>query len=351
MNKVLVTGLGLGFDFDVCGCCALDFSWLIENPSTLVWADKIIITKKAWQQQIESSRDKFTKAVNLVLQIANSNGLVEIVDPNEIFTDDIGKKITYDVKKDMERLEKAFPELIKKGDTKKVPNELLINDKSFCGPYVASIYASLKLGEELQANCLLSNRDYEYLKFKFGLAADAYNRYSIPRILDEVFTLYLPDELVLHNYAFTPESRCSSCARDNDCKDNYLFDVEKNAAKLVKWRSYDEIIMAKRELDRIIDLKQQYGKELIAEDVKREFSDKQQRVNRNINRVFPLVKRWTNLTTVIATPISIYSAATGNAVATVIAASALGVAKVADEAMKYYENRNNWVGFINNIKT
>ena len=45
MNKVFITGTAVGNELGLCAPCTLDFSWLIENPATLIWADKIAITK------------------------------------------------------------------------------------------------------------------------------------------------------------------------------------------------------------------------------------------------------------------------------------------------------------------
>lgn len=347
MNKVIVTGLGIGNDFGVCGCCDLDFSWLVRNPSTLIWADKIIITSNAWKAQMGHSEDKFNKAVNLILQIADGNGLIEIVNPKDIFAENIGEKIYANVESDIINLERTFPELIKKSN-EKIPDEILINDVPYCGPYVASIYASIKLGEELQANCLLNDSDYEFLKFRYGLSLYDQGKYQIPQIFDEVFTLYLPNELVLHNYAYCSDKLCDNCKKERSCRDSYLLDIEKNTNKIIGWRDYDEILAAKKEIEKIIDVRKMYGKELDPEEVKRDFCDRQKKINRKINKIFPKIRRWTNLTTVIATPLSIYGAAAGNPVTAIAGGAALGAARATEEIMKYYESKNNWIGFINN---
>ena len=44
MNQLLVTGLALGRAFDTCQACNFDLSWVIRYPSTLLWADRIMLT-------------------------------------------------------------------------------------------------------------------------------------------------------------------------------------------------------------------------------------------------------------------------------------------------------------------
>lgn len=117
--------------------------------------------------------------------------------------------------------------------------------------------------------------------------------------------------------------------------------------KILKWRDYDEICMANNEIDKIIKLKEKSNSGYDIEQIKKEFIEKQKKINRNIKRVFPKIKRWTNLATVISTPATICSAANSNMTATILSASIGGVSKAIEEGLKYYENKNNWVSFIN----
>ncbi len=49
MNKILLTGLALGKDIGLCPVCNYDFEWLLNNPSSLLWADKIIVPETIYQ--------------------------------------------------------------------------------------------------------------------------------------------------------------------------------------------------------------------------------------------------------------------------------------------------------------
>ena len=50
---MLVTGLALGTEAGVCQACNFDYNWLINYPSILIWADKIMITKNIWDSVID----------------------------------------------------------------------------------------------------------------------------------------------------------------------------------------------------------------------------------------------------------------------------------------------------------
>ena len=43
MNKVLITGLGVAKELGIGETCNLKFSWLVNNPSTILWADQLYV--------------------------------------------------------------------------------------------------------------------------------------------------------------------------------------------------------------------------------------------------------------------------------------------------------------------
>ncbi len=345
MNKVLITGLGVGNSFGICPASHLDYSWLINNPSILLWADKILIMKNSWEEQ-KRETDKSGQGINMVLDIAYDKGIIELIDAMDIFQETVADQIMREVASDTKRLRELFPNSIIKGDDE-VPDEIIVDGISFCSPKIASLYGSLKLAEELGANSLLNKFDYAYLKYKCGIDLDFLNRATT---ISEIMSVYIPNELVLHNYAFTGAD-CDSCKKKALCESTYLQEIENNTQKIMQWRDYDEIGRAKEELEKIIKLKYAISHKLDIADVKREYEEKQKNINKRIKKVFPKIKRWTNLTTAIATPATIYSAYTGNLPAAGFAASFLGISEISKQYMGHYENKNAWVGFINNSKS
>jgi len=346
MVKVLVSGLGFGHEFDLCEKCWVDYSWLIHNPSVLLWAEKIIFPEYSFKEQLKQDDDKLDKAINLVLDIANDNGLIEFSDVRNMYTNKVGESFFKQAKIDRENLLNHFPENIKLGNVEGVPGEILINGTSYCEAYIASINASLFLSQQLNANCLFGCHDYNFLKYKFGYNY-LQNTSCDATIFDEVFSAFFPNELVLHNYAFEYEEKCSGCANYTECQKKYLSEIEKNMNSIIKLRDTDELCRAKEELQKIVDSKFQFDN-IDIEDIKKEYKEKQIKINKNIKKIFPKIKRWTNLTSVVAASITAGGAISGNPIATTIGTVTLGASKIADETMKYYENKNSWVGFINN---
>ena len=118
---------------------------------------------------------------------------------------------------------------------------------------------------------------------------------------------------------------------------------------MFKWREYDELQQAKEEINKIISLKNDISSQKDIDDVIKEFKGRQDKINRNINKRFPKIERWTKMTTVLATPITIASAISGNIPLTIGGAVATGVAQATDNLLEIYKSKNNWVGFVNDM--
>ena len=125
MNKVLVTGLGIAREFGICDSCNLDFSWLANNPSTILWADQLYIPYSSFEAQVKQMERKDEKIISLFLNMAEDHGMIKKVDLSDMYQESVGEQIYQKMLTDSQALLKTFPEVIKKGD-KGVPNEIII---------------------------------------------------------------------------------------------------------------------------------------------------------------------------------------------------------------------------------
>ncbi|MDD6034715.1 MAG: hypothetical protein PUC30_00730 [Lachnospiraceae bacterium] len=349
MNKVLITGLGVAKDFGICNACNLNFSWLFNNPSTILWADKICIPKTAFDAQIAQTDEKDEKVISMFLKMADAQGLIEKIDVLNMYQERVGDEIYDKMLQDSQSLLRTFPEVVKKG-SKGIPDEIIIGDEGYCGAWMSSVYADIRVAKDIDANCLFSKREHNFLKYLYGLDLDRFGGSTINHAYNEVFSLFMPEGLAVHNYAFINEERCDLCIHQQGCKDSYLSDSEQSLEKIFKWREYDELQQAKNEIDQIISLKNEISSQKDINDIVKEFKERQDQVNKNINKRFPKIKRWTKMTTVLATPITVAAAITGNAPLVIGSAVATGLAQAAEGILDIYKSKNNWVGFVNEMK-
>ena len=347
MNKVLITGLGIGNSLNFCVACNMDYSWLIENPATFIWADKICIPSNLFGQY-SSEKSKFSTAVELIMNIADDAGVIDKITIPDSYKKEA--ETTYSTAiEDAKHISECFPEVVKKG-TDQVPDEILINGKSFCGPYIASIYASIKLADRIGANCLFNDNVNTFLKYRYGLEIHKHISTNEHKIYNEIFQTLIPNEPVLPEYAYINEETCETCKKFSNCKDRYLDDIEEKVKQVLKWREYDEVYRAKEVIDDIIYRKNSIQTEEDVKEVLAEFEAKKKKINLNINKRFPSIQRWTNLVTICASPVTVYSALSGDATIAAISASAIGLSTAVEKATEVYKSKNNWVGFFDKKK-
>lgn len=349
MNKVLITGLGVAKELGICKSCYLNYSWLVNNPSTLLWADQIFLPQSSFEAQLIRKEQKQEKVISMFLGMAEKHGMINKINLADMYQEKVGDEIYEKMVQDSQTLIETFPEVVREGE-EGVPDEIIIGDEGYCGAWMSSIYASMRVARDIGANCLFSEREHTFLKYLYGLNVDSHSGIAINKVYSEIFSLYMPEGLEIHSYAFTDEEQCEKCVHYEQCKENYLSDTQAAFEKMFKWREYDELQQAKEEIDKIIELKNDISSQKDVDDIIHEFKEKQDKINKNINKRFPKIERWTKMTTVLATPITIASAITGNMPLAIGSAVATGVAQATENLLEIYKGKNNWVGFINDMK-
>jgi len=186
-----------------------------------------------------------------------------------------------------------------------------------------------------------------YCRYKFGIKnlpieGDIGKIESFKKIFDSS----IPNTSIIPFYATAKSGKCALCKHEIKCKDTYLKSLESELKKILEWRNYDEINQLKNLVEKVI--KEQYKtKDLIdPNDVITNFNDKKKKIRKNIYSVFPKVKRWANIATMISIPISVFGVATGNAIMTIAGVSLAGFSGFTKEQIHLLENKYRWITFL-----
>lgn len=350
MNRVLVSGLGNASDMGLCDACDLNFSWRVHYPSILIWCDEICLPQNALKAQKSSNDSKNDLAINLFLDLADSANLIKAIDLSPLKEAGIDKVISATAARDSVALLEHDSE-IQKG-SEGVPGEITINGQGYCHAVQTSIYTSILNADLLDASCLFSDYERTYLEKLYAVKEYTHPKSSTATIFNEIFSLYLPENLGLHNYAFTSEDACIRCKHYDNCKSTYLGETEKAIKTVLEWRNYDEIQRAKEELDKIIKQKNNVTDKKSLEEIRRSYENRQNRINKNIHSVFPKIERWTKLATFVATPLVVGAAVFADNIPLVAAGAAIPeISKSIEAGVNYYKSKHNWVGFINQMSS
>lgn len=348
MQKVLITGCGIGKKMGMCEACNLDFTWLFFNASTMLWADKICMPKDMLEPIINAHKSKRDVAVSIMLQVLKEHGLLDLLDDDQFeISPSTLDALKNRMANDVVEMKNEFPDDVKINEIK--DNDYInisINDQEYCIPYIGSIYASLLLAEEIGAHCLFNNHTYTFLKYKSGLDYKNATHKSFLDAYNDVFSFVLPNEITPPGYVLTKDEKCNSCENKNLCVSDYEKKTKEYITKVLSYRNYDELYLLRSEVEHIVTELICSNEELSSEAIKQELKSRQQKINSIIHRRFEQVKRWTKFATICSIPATMISVANANLPAAITSAAITGVAQLTEKAMEIYESKRKWVGFL-----
>lgn len=348
MQKVLITGLGIGKMMGLCDPCNLDFSWLFNNISTLLWTDKVCLPKDMFDDVIKEQRNKFDVAISIMLQTLKDYNLIELIDNVEFELQPAALNNMYiKVAKDLNEMMEMFPDRIQIHELEENNHlNIHIDNQEYCFPYISSIYASLFMAEAIGAQCILDDHMYTFLKYKSELNHKKISSRSSLGLYSDIFSFILPDDTVPPEYLRTREEACRTCVNEEKCSTTYEKATKEYIYKVLSYRNYDELYQLREEIENIVEQFISGGEDITSDDVKEELQRRQQRINHLIHRRFEQIKRWAKVASICSVPLSIVNVANGNIPAAIASASIAGLSEVSKKIMDIYESKKKWVGFL-----
>lgn len=351
MKKIFQTGLAFGIENGACQSCNLNYSWLFNTPSNLLWVDKIVVTKPIWNiimGQWDASEEKspidhglvIQKSAKLAYEILNSVGLVEIVDSNEI-----GEKesdiIFHQIEEDLEFLHS-------KGVINRQDDHLYyIGENGYCQPALWTLYASLAYSRKNNCNFSLEEQELFYLRtllyYKMNRDVSVSRKASA---VNEVLEMYLPEVRIWPDYLFSAKDRCETCRNMIKCNDSYLVHIEKRLFNLLQDREHDEIIEFCQILDKICDEKFKETYEISPQDLIKELNIEKVKTQQKLKKIYSKVGKWSKIITTISAGLSL-GTIFGYPELTAVGGIGVFASQTADKINDYYKGKYNWVNFVN----
>lgn len=342
LKNILVTGLILGKETDMCPCSNVDTEWLFGRPSDLLWADKIIVTKNEWDV-ITDGADKsaYTQAVKLIFEQLQGEGMVQLI-PDSVISQSRAESILENIKADLKCIEDLCSESEAEHD-----HIMTMGKFHFCVPSLWTLYAAIELSRMYNANFSLSQDELGYLlellprKYEWEIHAGR------KRAIDEVLSLYLPSVELGHAYlADSERGRCQKCANYEKCSGNYLKEIEKQVDSIMKLRQYDEIRMTCEVMDEICERSLAQGHVLTGDELWMDLQEEARKTEKTAKKNLPKIKMWRK--------ISAYATIGLGAASFLHPVIGVGAAipAIAGEVLAEYEEdiikETSWVNFVNN---
>lgn len=340
-KNILVTGLVLGNETDMCSCCDINLEWLFNHPSDLLWVNKVVVTQNEWKIIIGDNDSAMGKATKLIFQRLQAEGLIRIISDTAI-SPSRAEIILKNIETDLEYIEDLYTE----SDDEHDPI-LKMGQYQFCVPRLWTLYAAIELSWLYNASFSLEQDELAYL---LALIPRKYNKdISTGRnvAIDEVLSLYLPSIELGHSYLIDSErGLCPKCVYEEDCSSNYLTHIEKQLESIMTIRQYDEIRMTCEIMDKICERSMLLGHVLTGDELWDDLQEEAKKTEKTIKRKLHKIKRWNKISSYVS--IGLGAASFLNP----LFGAGAAVPAVASQCLSSYEDylkkESSWVNFVSN---
>lgn len=351
MNNIyLITGLAIGSECGACNATNYNYEWLIRQPSSFIWADKLLIPKDIYNtiknKGYPDYGGKLSKSIKLIFDIAESENLIEIISINDIIDQRAISIIESEINNDILQFKKQFDEFTMPDE--KDNHIYQFGENQFCIPSITSLYISLGVSRHYEANCMLSEHEHHYLLRKYGISGLPTNAdQEKKRVYNSVFSAILPNEAIFPNIVYENNEKCKRCSKRKECENVYEKHIEERFQNMLKIREYDEIHQLKQTLNELIQKRDTFSEMLNAEDILNDFKTKQKTINKRLNKLFPEVKRWSNMLAIASAPIAFIGVVTNKSEYIIPGAAAYTASVVSKNIIEYLKSKYSWITFVN----
>ena len=342
LKNILVTGLILGKETNMCSCSNVNTEWLFERPSDLLWVDKIIMTQNEWNVITGVDvKTAFEKASKLIFERLYTEGIVQII-PDTVISKSRAELILENIETDLKYIEDLYKESNCENDP-----VMTMGNFHFCIPSLWTLYAAIELSMNYGANFSMSKDELAYL---LALLPRKYAReihVGQKKAIDEVLNLYLPSVELGNSYLYDSEKgRCPKCVHLDKCSSSFLIQIEKQLDTIIRFRQYDEIRMTCEVMDKLCERSIMQGHVLTGEELWGDLQEEANKTGRILKRNLPTVKWWRKISTYAT--IGLGAASFLNPIIGVASA----IPALAGQLLADYEERqkkeSSWINFVNN---
>lgn len=340
-KSVLVTGLILGKETDMCSCNNINLGWLFDRPSDLLWADKVIMTQNEWNEIISKEDTAYKRAIKYIFERLQAEGIIHVI-PDTIISLPRAKSILKTIESDL----KFIDDLLRVSkDEKDMLFEM--GKYRFCVPSLWSLYAAIDISRNVNASFSLRSDELAYL---MALIPRKYNKEIVAgrnMAMDEVLSLYLPSIQLGHQYLVDSErGRCSVCTKEKECSGVYMTEIEKQLDTILNLRQFDEIRLTCEVMDKICERSIIQGHVLTGEELWDDLREEAVITGKKARRNLPKIKLWSKISSYVS--IGLSAASFLNPLFGVGAA----IPAIARQCLDSYEEEitkeTSWVSFVNN---
>lgn len=340
---LLVPSLTLGNDSESCNVVnGLSIEWLLNRPHTIMWADKIFISKSGYELYTSPNYDDVlhSSCRDTLIEL-KKKGIIELIDHRHLLSKSDREIIALQAAQD----EKVYQK--KCADEGEIVYDMgiKINDIEICRPKLREIYAALAISKELNAGILFNTVEERVVNTKFSKAT---SRGNIPS-MNGAFSALFPAFKVMTDGAYA--SKCQKCESKSKCRTKFQEESSTRLGTVLDLRTKYEMVELKQVINRAIyTVRKQTHDVDDVQSIVDEFNRELYECKERINGLFPKCDHWFKISVLISSSIAFMGEQIGDGIVTTAGlglglASGLGLG-VTDSLRDKYR----WVSFVDELK-
>jgi hypothetical protein len=222
----------------------------------------------------------------------------------------------------------------------------LYQNNHYCQPALQALYAGICLSFKLGTTISLDSMESDYFRSLFALKYNAKSKAGKNIFIGELLKTYLPEIEIGHHFLYeSSHKECGICAKEKDCKSNYLNKIEQQIKQVILYRERDEVRQLCEMIDEVIDKDYSNATMKDIDLYKKQIEEIAYAKQQKLRRAFREYDKWKPLVTCASVGLTIAGLAGKTEFG--IAGVGLGVfEKLLSQYAESMQKKNSWVNLV-----
>lgn len=198
---------------------SMDIGWLLNHPSTLLWADPIFMAQWDFDNvhgYLDTESEAEAESLRLFFDSMREAGVIRVVDPGELLTQEAEAFIGTQVEED-EATYGGCGDCEEDHDEGLVdPARIELGGQKYCPVIIQGIYGTLVMSRLLDATALLDPMRLGFCRDRFAAIAQRPDIGNEVSAVNAVYDVFLPDLISMGDYRLFCGVR-DDCANSDEC--------------------------------------------------------------------------------------------------------------------------------------
>ena len=229
----------------------MDIGWLLNHPSTLLWADPIFMAQWDFEHvhsYLHTEVEEEAESLRLFFDSMKEVGIIQVVDPGALLTPEAEVFIGTQVEVD-EATYGGCGDCEEDHDDGLIdPARIELGGQKYCPVIIQGIYGTLVMSRLLDSTALLDPMRLRFCRDRFGAIAEGPDVGNEVNAINSVYDIFLPDIISMGDYRLFCGVR-DDCANSDECAKNSKANTLRLVDDVLRLRDSPELVSLAKYVD------------------------------------------------------------------------------------------------------